>query len=116
VKPTLEYRSRIEAVSALDAQGLRVRDIAQKTGLTSKNVSSLLCHVYKRAGKARRRPPGLHRNGGRQFVAFPVGTIAMLEPQAQKRGITPQELVRRIVETALDEGMIDNILDDGDEL
>ena len=45
-------------------------------------------------------------------VLFPNDVLDGLTPHADLRRITVNELVRRIVETALDDGMIDAILDD----
>lgn len=103
-KPTLGYRSRTDAVLALRADGLTDRQIADRIGIPPKNVASLAVM----SGKARLRPA---EQFGRT-VLFPIDILERLGPAADARGITVNELARRLVETAVDDGLIDSILDD----
>jgi hypothetical protein len=45
-------------------------------------------------------------------VVFSVGIKKLLRPHAKRRDISVNELIRRIVETALDEDLVDAVLDD----
>lgn len=53
-------------------------------------------------------------NGSRQrrSVEFPAETLELLIPHAQRRNITPNELMRRIIDTLIDSDLIDAVLDD----
>jgi hypothetical protein len=112
MKPVLGYPSITAAAVALEAEGLRVSEIARRLGSRTHNISSLLCWAAKRDGKRRQRYR-IRDDGGRQYVSVPASMLAALEPHAGKRGISPQALMRRLVATALGDGMIDGILDDG---
>lgn len=103
-KPTLGYRSRTDAVLALRRDGLTDREIADRIGIPAKNVASLAII----SGKARLRPA---EQFGRT-VLFPIDILERLGPAAVARGITVNELARRIVEVAVDERLVDSILDD----
>jgi hypothetical protein len=46
-------------------------------------------------------------------VVFPVDLLEALATHAARRGIHPNALARRIVEEAVDGGIVDAILDDG---
>jgi hypothetical protein len=103
-KPTLGYPSRTDAVLALQGDGLCDREIARRIGIEISTVAAL-AHS---AGRRRRRPSEEY---GRTVV-FPTDVLDALKPHAAGRGISANELARRIVCTAVDEEMIDAILDD----
>lgn len=103
-KPTLGYRTRTEAVLALKQQGLSHKAIAAKVGIPEKNVASLAM-----AGRTRGVRPS-EKNG--RTIVFPLDTLNRLRSHADVRGITVNELCRRLIDTAVDEKMVDNILDD----
>lgn len=46
-------------------------------------------------------------------VVMPLDVLRQLEPHAARRGIHRNQLVREIVEAALDAGLVDAVLDDG---
>jgi hypothetical protein len=48
----------------------------------------------------------------RRPVMLPIDTLDRLEPHAERRGVTINELVRRVCETVADENMVDAVLDD----
>ncbi len=50
--------------------------------------------------------------GQYRTVLFPVDILKALAPHAARRGIHPNNLARLIVETAVEERLIDSILDD----
>jgi transposase len=108
--PALGYRSRTEAAKALAAEGLSDPEIASQLGISLKNVDNLL--RPSRGGPGRRPRPA--ERGGRTVV-FPLDTLERLGPHAQRRGISANELARRIVESALDAGLVDAIMDDRDQ-
>ena len=58
----------------------------------------------KRAGR-----PAEHHG---RTVLFPVDILERLRPHAALRGISPNETARRLVEAALDDDLVDAVLDD----
>ena len=60
---------------------------------------------------ARKRTPRPAETHGRTIL-FPTDILDALRPHADRRGITVNDLARRIVDVACEEGMIDAILDD----
>lgn len=108
-KPTLGYASRTEAVLALRASGLTTRQISDRIGIADATVTALE-HSAGRSHKRAARPAEID---GRT-VLFPRAVLDRLGPHAAKRGIHPNSLARLLVETAVDDGLIDSILDDAD--
>lgn len=106
-KPTLGYSSRTDAVLALRATGISTRQIAEKIGIPENTVTAL----EHSAGRARLRPKRPAEENGRTIL-FPRIILDRLGPHAARRGIHPNSLARMIVEIAVDEGLIDSILDD----
>lgn len=100
--PVLGYPSKTAAVLASLKQGLSVRAIADRIGIEEKSVMALETSS-RRAKRTEERT-----------VVFPLETLDRLRPHATRRGISANELARRIVETAADEQMINAILDDGE--
>lgn len=94
---------KTDAVFALRAQGLRPCEIAERMGIGENAVTGLIA--------SRNRTLRRTEQEGRTIV-FSRDTLDQLEPFAKKRGLHVNALARRIVETALDDGMIDAILDD----
>lgn len=105
-KATLGYPSRTEAVIGLRGQGYSTRQIAEAVGIQSKTVVALELS----AARARREPKEADTPG--RGVLFPVDILDALSPHAAKRGIHANTLARMIVETVVDENMIDAVLDD----
>lgn len=108
-KPTLGHPSRTEAVRWLRGKGLNTRQIAERIGIEQNAVAALECSAR------RRRKPRLSEANGRT-VLFPADVLAALGPHATARGISANELARRIVQVAVDDELIDAILDDEDWL
>jgi hypothetical protein len=106
-KPTLGFRSRTDAVLALRAEGLTTRDIATRIGIAEATVTAL----EHSAGRAKQRPARPAEINGRTIL-FPRDILDRLAPHAAKRCIHPNSLARMIVEIAVDENLIDSILDD----
>ncbi|MCW3783567.1 hypothetical protein [Defluviimonas salinarum] len=50
------------------------------------------------------------RNG--RTVVFPTDALDRLKPHAERREISVNELLRRVVDVIVDDGLIDGILDD----
>lgn len=107
----LGYPSRSDAVLALRGKGLTTRQIADQIGVEPKTVSALE-HSALRSSKRRARPAEEH---GRTIL-FPVDLLDRLRPAAARRGIHANQLARLIVETVVDDGLIDSVLDDLDEI
>lgn len=108
-KPCLGYPSRTAAVHGLRAQGLNTRAIASAIGIEHKTVIAL------EIGSSKPRPHRPSEEMGRTVV-FPVDVLNALGPHAARRGIHPNSLARLIVSTAVDENMIDAILDDAHDM
>jgi hypothetical protein len=94
---------KTDAVFALRAEGLRPSEIAIRLGVSDNAVTGLIA--------SRERTLRRSEAEGRTIV-FSRDTLDQLEPIARKRGLHVNALCRRIVETALDDNMIDAILDD----
>ncbi len=110
-KPCHGYPSRSEAVIAMRRQGLSTEQIADRIGI-DRNTVTALEHSALRSVKRRKRPAEEH---GRT-VLFPVDILDRLRPAAARRGIAVNALARRIVETVIDDNLIDSVLDDLDEI
>lgn len=108
--PCLGYPSRTAAVIALRAQGIGTREIARQIGIPEKNVIALEIG----SSRPRREPRESERLG--RTVVVPVDVLNALGPQAAKRNISVNHLVRLIVCTVVDEGIVDAVLDDADDL
>jgi hypothetical protein len=105
-QPILGYPSKTAAVRDMfDNKKMRRGEIADALDMELAQVNSLL--FYSKNGK--RQIPA--SNKGRH-VEMPGALFAMAKDHAEKRGITPHELFRRIVSTVLDDGIVDAILDD----
>lgn len=109
-KPTLGYQSRTDAVLALRAKGCTTSQIAESIGIPENTVTAL----EHSAGRAKVRPARPAEINGRTIL-FPKDVLDRLGPHAARRCIHPNSLARMIVEIAVDEGLIDSILDDGGE-
>lgn len=103
--PTNGYRSRTEAVLAMRRNGASTKHIASTLGITAKNVLAL----EESAQRGRQRRP---REAAARTIVFPIDVFNALGPHARKRNISVNELARRLVEHALDDDLIDSILDD----
>lgn len=100
-QPILGYPSKTAAVVALTADGVATRDIAARLGISVAAVGALRGSDRKTAGK--------------RTVVLPLEVLDRLQPFAARRKISVPELVRRLVETAVDDRMVDAILDDAED-
>ncbi|MFN4058187.1 MAG: hypothetical protein ACK4HW_08400 [Roseinatronobacter sp.] len=105
--PTLGYPSRSEACRALNARGLSVRQIVAAFAdgghkITPSQVSGLLSYT-KRRGEFRR-------------LTVSPDTLQALQRHACQRGLTPCELVERLLEAIAEDDMVDAVLDDQPEM
>ena len=105
-KPALGYPTRTEAVHALRKQGLTTREIAGRFGISTSAVTAL-----ELGGGGCRAVRPSERLG--RTVVLSIDVLDALRPAAERRKITVAELVRRIVATVADEGMVDAVMDDG---
>ena len=105
-KPTLGYASRTDAVLALRAQRASTAEIARRLAIEPKTVTAL----EHSAGRRQRAPRPAEEMG--RTIVFPVDILDSLSPHAAKRGVHVNSLARRIVETVVDENMVDAVLDD----
>ena len=108
-KPTLGYASRTDAVMALRAQRVSTAEIARRIDIEPKTVTAL----EHSAGRRIRAPRPSEQMG--RTIVFTVDILDALRPHAAKRGVHVNSLARRIVETVVDENMVDAVLDDGEQ-
>jgi DNA-binding NarL/FixJ family response regulator len=108
---TLGYPSRTDAVLALRREGKLVADIAQQIGIEPSTVTALYASGMRRQ---RVRPSSVRPGApeGNRTVVFPGDVLARLVPHADRRRISANELARRLIEHAIDDNLIDAILDD----
>jgi transcriptional regulator len=104
-KATLGYPSRTAAVLALRGQGLDDVEIAGRIGIRRETVAALA--ISHERGRAR-RPAEAHGH----TVLIPDDILNGLRPHAEVRGISVNELARRIIDTVVDERLVDAVLDD----
>lgn len=109
-KPILGYPSRTEAILAMRRQGLSTRVIADRLDISTGTVSALE-HSALRSKTRAKRPAEEH---GRT-VLFPVDILDRLAPHAARRGMHANRLARLIIETVIDDGLVDSVLDDLDD-
>jgi transcriptional regulator len=106
-KPCFGHPSRTDAVLAFRAAGMTTKQIATKLGIGENTVTALE-HSALRSTKRAARPAEQH---GRTIL-FSRDLLARLGPHAARRGVHPNSLARAIVETVVDEGLVDSVLDD----
>ncbi|RTL99758.1 hypothetical protein EJV44_04565 [Ancylobacter aquaticus] len=104
-KPTLGYASRTKAVLALRALRMSTRQIADAIGIDIKTVSALEASAVRTTKERTRRERG-------RAILLPLDVFEALGPAATRRNIAPASLARLIIETVVDENMIDAVLDD----
>ncbi len=109
-KQTLGYASRTDAVLALRSQRLSTRQIAARIGIPENTVTAL----EHSAGRARRQPRPVEDLC--RTVLFPIDVLDALGPHAARRNMHPNRLARLLVETIVDEKIVDAVLDDADDL
>ena len=109
-KPTLGYPTRTAAVVALRAAGLSSAAIAERIGISTATVTAL-----EHSAGRRKQPSRPAKQLGRT-VLFPTDVLDALRPHAARRGMHSNHLARLIVETVVDEGMVDAVLDDASEV
>lgn len=107
-KQTLGYPSRGAAVAALRAQGLSTREIAARIGITTRQVLSLECDARLRT----EADLGEVRIGVMRLDAKVARRAKRL---ASHRGVDLCTLCRRLIETAIRDGLVNAILDDAPE-
>ena len=100
--PTLGYRSRTEAILALRIDGKKTQEIADLIGLPRSKITALELHAA-RAQKRRSAPA----------MDLPQHLLPRLAPHAISRGMTSKGLAIRLLETVLEEQLVDAVLDDG---
>lgn len=108
-KPALGYPSRTDAVIALRKQGLSTAIIARRLLITASQVSALEASHARSMNKRSDAPTKDH---GRA-VLLTADVHRLLGPHAAKRDMSVSHLARLLIETAVDDNMIDAILDDG---
>lgn len=104
-KPFEGWPSRTAAVLDMRRQGMSTKAIASRIGIPAKNVSAL---EYIATG----RPTALGTGSKRRTVYFSAEVLERARPHAARRGIAVTDLVRRLVDVALDDNLVDGILDD----
>ena len=116
--PTLGYRSRSEAVLALQGRGQSDAQIARAIGISVATVSAL-ANSALRSGKRQvhRLDPDTPRKeraeaADRRTVVFYSESLDRLQPAAAARGLHVNELVRLLIDTIVDGDLVGAVLDD----
>jgi len=111
--PTLGFETRTEAVVALRGEGKSREEVARELKTTANNVKNLEAYAAKTPAvlKARRK-----QQQDRRRITISDPTVDTLERHALARSITFQELARRLLDAIARDGLVDNVLDDGDEI
>lgn len=104
-KPVLGYPSKTDAVLALRLKGRSTQEIAKAIGCRIQTVAA-----FERSA-ANRRPRDEEDHPGRVLL-LREETFVDLQPHATRRRCGVSELARRIVETVVDAGLVDAVLDD----
>jgi hypothetical protein len=102
-KPTLGYPSRTAAVLALRDERLTTSAIATRIGIPEKSVAALEISARRSRNMAA---------AGARTILFPPDLLSRLRPHAACRDMNVNALARLIVETLLDDNLIDAVLDD----
>lgn len=105
-------------IIALACQGLPPREIAARAGVTSNHCSTVLSHARATGAEIPRFGPGrIAKPNGRAKRALVIAADLArdLEPFADRRGVSVQEIVRRLVTAVVEDGIVDAILDDGEQ-
>ncbi|MCB1462100.1 MAG: hypothetical protein KDJ90_06670 [Nitratireductor sp.] len=103
--PTLGYPSRSAAVVALRGEGESDRRIAELIGIPVERIGALYV-------SATRQRPARPSERDARTVTFPNSILDKVEPAARARGITANELIRRLVETIADDDLFEAVLDE----
>ena len=105
--PTLGYPSRTEAVLALRRQGLSITDIAGRIGIPAQHAGALLSSA-KRTARYRVKVDRV------DLITSAVsrGMIERLKPHAELRRCDVGRLIERILETVVEQDLVDAVLDD----
>lgn len=104
-KPCLGHPSRTQAIKALRADGFSTEAIAEKIGIPIRTV-----HALERDAKRPRTNESVEV--AHTAVLLPPWLVHALQPHAKRRDIRPGQLAYAILETVVNEGMIDSVLDD----
>lgn len=103
---TLGFATRTGAVHALREAGFSTQMIAEHLGIKPNNVTAL------EASAARSRPRTASHVISSHAMTLTTDVLRALRPHAARRGMHVTQLARLIVETVVDEGIVDAVLDD----
>ena len=108
--------SMTRRIIQLGEEGLSPADIQRE--LRTANIRT----IYSALSYARRRGADIPRYSGRKkaptveitpdAVAFPPSVLADMKPAADARGITVEQLARKLIANVVEDGLIDAVLDD----
>jgi len=108
--PCLGYPSRTAAVVALRAERLSTCEIAERVGISAKNVLAL---EASKAGSAEQSGNRQLKRGAALCVEIPEDLKRLLRPHAARRDTTVDALAQSILETVAESDLVDAVLDDG---
>ncbi|MEQ5789048.1 hypothetical protein J3454_14220 [Erythrobacter sp. NFXS35] len=108
-KSCLGYPSRTAAVIAYRHAGASTAEIANLIGISPNTVTALEAS----AARSQRRAVSTEHPG--RAILLPVEIHDALGPHAAKRGRSVSYLVRLLIQTVVNENMVDAVLDDGAE-
>ena len=104
-QPVLGYPSKSAAAAALQAEGLKQREIAARIGVKPSSVGNLTRTGRREAGE----PDMAHYT-----AALNKTNRDRLRRAARARGTTMRSLVNELLTVVAEDGLIDAILDDGE--
>jgi len=99
MQPTLGYHSKGAAIEALRKEGKTHGEIGRLLGMKPRAVSSLLCKTRQRAERSAR------------MVTLEVNTYHDLEAEARRRRLTPDELLKLLLDTVIADRLYSAVLD-----
>lgn len=97
--PVAGYPSITAAAAALARQGLGETEIARRLDVKVKTVSTVLYRVQQRG----------------MTLRLPHDAADGLATSAEARGVTLEDLACRVLEAVARDGLLDAVLDDGDD-
>lgn len=98
----------IEKIVQMQSDGLTDKEIAKAIGTTDKRLASRVSQL----GIA--RYPRDRLQDKRTRVCFTEALITKYRPPAEKRGMTPPELIRVLIDRIAKDNLFEAVLDDGE--
>ena len=106
-KPINGYPSRTAAILSMLESGMSRQAIARELEISTSTVGVLIHSATRRSGSG--------DDGGRppSMVSINYDVMRELRPHARRRCTTTLALAQQLIETVVEAGLIDAVLDDG---